>query len=733
MSFFAPLLLLGLLATIIPPILHLLNRKEATPHPFPAMEFLRRAYRKTARRMKIKQWLLIFIRSALLALFAFSLARPYWQPEPIVTEGEAPQGATDGAQVIIIDPSYPMAYIAEGESLLTRAKTQAHALIDQATAPVALVIASVPPTAPLGEPTADYPSLREAIDRVEIKPTNARVSDSVSLAFQLLKERPTAEHKRVILLTTPRSARANLPPTPSDLGSVQVSAVDLSATHAKTEPLGNHAILNVRVEPAPQMGVDQWRVEADVANYSAVPMTLWPIWVELEGEVKVRGFVSLEPGAVVKKRLYFKATPPEPLSGSSSGTRPQTTEPEAPRGLKGRVVIERDALEIDDERAFWVAPAAPTHLLALNGDPRPTPHEDELFYLEKALSVQVTGGGRFELTAKPFEGVGLSDLDLIGIDVVLLANVPRPTSSLGRTLLNFVVAGGGVWIAPGSRVDPERWNQTFRPLLPRPIRGPRRAGDAAAAKASRGVAHLSDFVTPHPLLSPFPDPLRSTLTQARIWTYMLFDPEPPAQTITVASLNEGSPYLITREVGEGRVLLMGGPIDREWSDFVIRPDFVPFVQQVAHFLTQRTSVDHHEVEYGHPLSMTLSGEGPFSALSPKGDRTAMSPPDRLDGSMGAWKINRTRALGHHRVISAKGDEVSRFVVHIRPDASDLRVRNRGDTNENSSGDRSQRAQRATLHAGGRTELWHSGLFGLFLFLLLEGMILFQRRRSEEMA
>ena len=110
MSFLAPLLLFGLLATLIPPLLHLLNRKEAKPVAFPAMEFLRRAYRKTARRMKIKQWILILIRSLLLGLLAFALARPYWQPQADSSGILDRIQGKSGTQIIILDSSYPMGF-----------------------------------------------------------------------------------------------------------------------------------------------------------------------------------------------------------------------------------------------------------------------------------------------------------------------------------------------------------------------------------------------------------------------------------------------------------------------------------------------------------------------------------------------------------------------------------------------------------------------------------------------
>ena len=64
----------------------------------------------------------------------------------------------------------------------------------------------------------------------------------------------------------------------------------------------------------------------------------------------------------------------------------------------------------------------------MNGDPRPTPHEDELFYLEHALAPQVLGGAQqVHIQSRLMLGADLKDEQLEGVDIILLANVPRPS------------------------------------------------------------------------------------------------------------------------------------------------------------------------------------------------------------------------------------------------------------------------------------------------------------------
>lgn len=768
MSFFAPLMLLGLFAIAIPPILHLLNRREAKPVPFPAMEFLRRAYRKNARRLKMKQWLLLAIRMALFAALALALARPFWDPP--ASDRDSGVGSTEhlkGVQVIVVDTSYPLAYQvdAAGRSLFDLARSHALRILSDQTAPVGIVIVGEQVNEVTQSVTADHDLLAEAVRKMRVGEHVGDLKEGVNNAYRLLRDRPRSEPKHVILLSTPSRYLTDLPKPPLDLGDVGLIKVDLSAelrqaqsgedtapvdtgdglptlsAQARAE-LNNHAILGLNLSPAPHMGEGQWRVEVRVAHYGDQPLTLWPIWVELEGEIKVRGFVSLKPGETGVKRLYFRAHQDRP---SSSERDQEQLQPVS--ALKGWVKLAPDALSIDDERPFWIEPTPPASVLALNGDPRPTPQDDELFYLERALAPEVLGRDRVSLMSRPTSTGEISDQLLEGVDLILIANVPRPSAELGQQLSSHLKSGGGIWLAPGSRVNVDTWNASFRDFLPRPLRGARLAGDAAASVESRGVAHLTTFSERHQLLKPFEDLRRSNLALARFNQYMLFDPEPTPQSEVVMKLDEGLPFLLTRQVGAGRVVMWAGPMDREWSDLVIRPDFIPLAAQTIRYLTREERGALTAVSVGHQLKVELNGEGPFWALSRRGERrllTRVVREDQTQSRARGWSLDGVKSVGHHRIIAARegatqasdlgGGEIDgevvarRFVVNLDTQLSDLRIPETSGRAEDAQG---QAGAETTVSAlAQRRELWHLGLFGLFLFALLEGVTLFQRRDDQ---
>ena len=60
---------------------------------------------------------------------------------------------------------------------------------------------------------------------------------------------------------------------------------------------------------------------------------------------------------------------------------------------------------------------------------------------------------------------------------------------------------------------------------------------------------------------------------------------------------------------------------------------------------------------------------------------------------------------------------------ISTEHSDLRKK------QLSTSDKQNQIKKSQLQTGIRTELWHASLFGLFLLVLAEGIVLFQRKKT----
>src|SRR5262249_5798882 len=75
-SFLNPLLLFGLAAAAVPILIHLFTRKRPREVPFSSLEFLAEVNRSEIRRLRLRQWLLLLLRTLAVAALALAISRP---------------------------------------------------------------------------------------------------------------------------------------------------------------------------------------------------------------------------------------------------------------------------------------------------------------------------------------------------------------------------------------------------------------------------------------------------------------------------------------------------------------------------------------------------------------------------------------------------------------------------------------------------------------------------------
>ncbi len=96
----------------------------------------------------------------------------------------------------------------------------------------------------------------------------------------------------------------------------------------------------------------------------------------------------------------------------------------------------------------------------------------------------------------------------------------------------------------------------------------------------------------------------------------------------LARFDDGSPALVERRVGSGRVLMWASSLDLEWNDLAVKPIFLPFVHQLARYLaayrepepwlTVGEVLDPSRTLAGHPNDIR-------TVVSPSGQRISLDP------------------------------------------------------------------------------------------------------------
>src|SRR4051794_22792103 len=125
-GFLHPWVLAGLTSAAIPILLHLLARREPPTVIFPAVRYLVTTTREHQRRLKLQNWLLLVLRTLLIATVVIAAAGPTVPLRGV--PGHAPS-----ALVLIVDNSPSSGAVVGGTPQLGPIVDAARRVLDRAT------------------------------------------------------------------------------------------------------------------------------------------------------------------------------------------------------------------------------------------------------------------------------------------------------------------------------------------------------------------------------------------------------------------------------------------------------------------------------------------------------------------------------------------------------------------------------------------------------------------------
>ncbi|NTX03154.1 BatA domain-containing protein [Myxococcus llanfairpwllgwyngyllgogerychwyrndrobwllllantysiliogogogochensis] len=648
MTFGNPWMLLGALGALIPLLVHLFDRRRPRPHPFGPLAFVLRSQKRTASRLKLKRLLLYALRTLILLAIPIALARPELSRDAHAAQVVKGPAAT----AIILDASLSMRWT-DGTSLFERGRDEARdALKDLLPEePATVLVCTSSPAAP-PPPGFDRARLRGLVD--EAKPTYgaADLSRCMEMASRSLEENPMAAKRLVVVSDMAASAfRLEAPPptVKGPTGAPVKPEVVLRDVAEGREALNNHAIVDLKVEPALQAGPRSFQFTFTVRNFGTEAAKDLEAAVRTGETTLAKGFVDVPAGGTTQKALTVRF----PQGGT----------------VVGQVTLASDSLAEDDRRAFVLPVPKALKALVVNGAPHATRYRDEAFFVDAALTAP---GSPVEVAVRDSE-VGLRE-DFAAYDLVLLLNVPAPSPEEAARLAAFVENGGGLFLSMGDRVNTEDYNQRLGAVLPRPLRVVRTSAERETdPEAETKAARLAQVKQEHVLFSPFTGRAEEGLIGARFYRYVLLEadnPASPGASQVLATYEDGAPAVAVMRKGKGRVAMFTSTVDRDWSDFAIRTSFLPLMQRFAAYLTGSLE-EREEVRVRVGEQVTLRPEGSQKVTAVKApDGSELPVKEQPDGSVVAGPVLEP---GAYSVLGADGkmQPALSFAAMLDPAESDL--------------------------------------------------------------
>ena len=552
MNFLNPFLLFGLAAAALPILIHLFTRRRPREVKFPSLEFLSEIHHSEIRRLKLKQWLLLLLRTLAVAMVVLAMARPALRG----SVGPHRNAATTVVALVDVSGSMGAASRATGGAGGATLGDDARGVVSDLLSTLAasdelLLVPYDSQPHPLTQgPSSDLPRLRSALRSMvpgaggtdhlrALAYAGATLSQSHALNrelfwisdFQLtglrivdrrrLPEGPWDRTRIYIVPMLPRS-RAN--------GAVEDVALSPTETGTALAVLGASfglppGDLAVTARDAPFAGAG-----------ASAPGTQGP------GEVLGRGFLGL------------------PGNGLASTMLPLSRLPDA----GGSVSLPDDVLPLDNTRWFASGRAATLRVLLRDGGGTP------------ALKLALEAGS-------PASGLEVEEVDASTLekrapsaDVIVIHDVERLAPSELQAVLDFWRAGGPLLITLGARADASFWNATLLRELGIGDLGPSRTAPAGSAW------RLHVTAIGHPLLAGFSSSPGQPLSAARFFAVRALA---AGTARTVLSFDRDHPALLEAP----HALVLCASLDPAASDFAVSGAFLPLVHQALKLLARGTT------------------------------------------------------------------------------------------------------------------------------------------------
>ena len=616
-------MLAGLAGLALPVLAHLLSKRKFDIVQWGAMQFLELG-RRTRRRIRLEELLLLLLRMGVIALVVFAVSRPWAKANLLAGLSGGPSRDV----VYVVDGSYSMGW--EGRTVTPHAGAiqWVHESLErlQPGDAVGVLDARDQVRSVVDPLSSDLDLVRGHLSKVPAPTGTSRVSAAIGQALAMLNG-GTHARRDVVVLTDNQA----LPWRLAD-----------EAAWTRIETVLAESAIRPRLWVV-NVGSDG---EVERVNYSVDRLQLSRELTVPEFTVRIQTTIRQSGGATTRRQVYLEVNGQRLDDKTLSVNLPPNGEASlqfqhqfpAVGSYVVSVVLDSDHLPGDNRSDAAVVIEDGLPVLLVDGDPQTDPVRSETFFARSALTPQTVRSPWAK--ARVVAASAFQPADLNGQVAVFLCNVPKLTAEQVEALRSFVAGGGGLVIAPGDRIESAAWNSlsagghgllpaTFDAIVDeeqvetRPVSVVQESLQAPWLAMFRDdspeggfdlskVRHSRWWKLGTPAAAPVDANAEEAVTEET--------PVSVGQPEIVARLSNGDPWLIRKTYERGSVLQLAGPLDDAWSTLPGRRALAPLLHEFVFLLAGHQR--GRNVDTGAPLLYAIMPEQPaeqFAFVSPTGE------------------------------------------------------------------------------------------------------------------
>ncbi len=571
----------------IPILIHLINLLRQRPVKWAAMEFLLQSQRKNHRWIRLKEWLLLALRMAVLATLLFMLAQPVMQDTWTIF-----LGATETHHIVLLDDSFSMADRNSGTSAFARARGFLQRLVERAGRDPGQHHVWLLRFSRAALDTARHPRRFDLLDEVITAETRAEL-DAVldNLQASQTDAGPGPALDEIRRLAAPQEDQQRNLYLVSDFrekdwreaGVLRQKLDDLArggtAIHlvdCADRPIRNLAIRRLRPRGGTLVAGIELFVDLAVQNFSAGEARDVVVRLEEDGHPRPAAVLdAIGPGetAVRTVRVHFATAGQHTLAAT----------------------LEDDAVQADNSRFAVLDLADSIPVLLIDGGPAAR----DAYFVAAALAPGGTVRTGIDPVVQPPSFLRGSDrLDRFA--AVYLLNINQLDGAEVDAVEQFVRAGGGAAFFLGENSNVPWFNERLyrdgHGLFPTPLGIPT---DLVTDRQS----HEPDLaVADHPVFAALADRRNGFINRVRIHRYFGlpadYRPDPKSAARVIARLRNGAPLVVEKPYGEGRVIAFLTKASPEettvgrWNNWAQgNPSYIVMMLELQAYLARRSGRD----------------------------------------------------------------------------------------------------------------------------------------------
>jgi hypothetical protein len=629
MNFLNPAVLIGLVAAAIPLILHLINLRKLKKIEFSTLKFIKELQKTKIKKLKIKQWLLLIIRTLIIIFVVLAFSRP-------VTDSNIPyfSSYSKTSTVLLIDNSFSMDISDEYGNRLKQAKRIAKEITNLikdgdeiAVIPMADIELN---TFSLSR---NYNLINEQIDAINISNYTANPERSLITSFSILDDAVNL-NKEIFII--------------SDMADNLFDSLNDSLA-VNTSDSGINII---------QIGKDS---QVDIKNYSLDSLTINNQIFQFGSEILLDALLTNHSDNEIEnlvvslnfneRRVAQRSVdlPPDNSSGISI-----ETEINARGAIDASLELESDELLQDNYRYFsFLIPEKPSVAVY---------SENNYKYINLVLNASNS-----EIITERFDRSNIGTANFNKYDLIILAEPPNNNSDLLR--LQKYAEGGGSIIAFASNEMTEEYKNFLN------VTGFGTVEPIEFADNSNAQIDYTDVK--HPVFNDL---------------FINSDEGKQPESPDVYNLQTNSGGKILMRIAEhallsesvynsGKLFYFALSPDIKMSDFPLTALFPALIYKSIMYLTAK-DIKGNDFIIGEQISITIepkySGDGNFEIIDPNGNSFFAQGIRVSSGSLLSFK---DLSIPGNYMIKNNDRIVSIFSVNVNPSESDNNYLNEEEINQ----------------------------------------------------